>query len=80
MNLTSAQLRKAAALQDKIEAMQKELAGLLGVSSGSPAKSAADAAAPAKKRKISAAGRKRIAEAQRARWAKQKAAAAAKAK
>lgn len=78
MNLTSAQLRKAAALQDKIEAMQKQLAGLLGGSA--PAPTAPSGAAPAKKRKISAAGRKAIAEAQRARWAKQKAAAAAKAK
>ncbi|MFO1485239.1 MAG: hypothetical protein U1F71_17900 [Verrucomicrobiaceae bacterium] len=66
MSLSAVQLRRAAALQEKIEAMQSELASLLGESSsGKPAK---------KKRKMSAAARKRIADAQRARWAKQKAA------
>ncbi len=69
MNLSSSQLRKAASLQDKIEALQKELASLLGSpSSGGTVR---------KRRKMSAAARKRIADAQRARWAKQKAAAKA---
>lgn len=69
MNLSSAQLRKAATLQDKIEAMQKELASMLGSPSAGGGK-------VRKRRKMSAAARKRIADAQRARWAKQKAAAA----
>lgn len=69
MNLSATQLRRAASLQEKIEAMQAELASLLGGS--------APSAKPArKKHRMSAAGRKRIAEAQKARWAKQKAAAA----
>ncbi len=67
MNLSATQLRRAASLQEKIEAMQAELASLLGGS--------APSAKPArKKHRMSAAGRKRIAEAQKARWAKQKAA------
>lgn len=72
MNLSAAQLRRAAALQEKIETMQAELASLLGDSSGGkPAK---------KKRTMSAAARKRIADAQKARWAKQKAEAGKKGK
>jgi hypothetical protein len=73
MNLTASELRRAASLQEKIEAMQAELASLLGGSSstGKPAK---------KKRKMSAAARKRIADAQKARWAKQKSEATKKAK
>lgn len=68
MNLTASQLRRAAALQEKIEAMQAELASMLG-GSAAPTKSK-----PAKKkRNMSAAARKRIADAQKARWAKQKA-------
>lgn len=69
-NLTSAQLKKAANLKDKIEAMQKQLDALLGGGS-EPAK---------KKRKggMSAAGRKAVAAAQRKRWAAVKAAKAKK--
>lgn len=73
-SLTSAQLRKAATLQDKIEDLQKELAALLGA----PAAAASGAAPARKRRKMSAAARKRIADAQRARWAKFRAAAKAK--
>lgn len=75
MNLSAAQLRRAAALQEKIEAMQVELASLLGSSgpttSGKPAK---------KKRTMSAAARKKIAAAQKARWAARKAESVKKAK
>jgi ElaB/YqjD/DUF883 family membrane-anchored ribosome-binding protein len=76
MNLSSAQFRRAAALQEKIEAMQAELASLLGSSPDASGKGKKDK--PAKKKRVmSAAARKRIAEAQKARWAKQKAASAA---
>ena len=69
LNLTSTQLRKAADLQDQIEKLQTQLAALVGTASKTaPAK-------PAKKKGgMSAAGKARIAAAQKARWAKIKAA------
>lgn len=74
MILSSSQLRRAAALQEKIEGLQQELAQLLGGSS----KSAPVEGKPAKKKRVmSAAARKKIADAQRKRWAKQKSAASA---
>lgn len=80
MNLSASQLRRAATLQEKIEDMQQELAALLGSSGSAPAKRGRKPAAaagedkPAKRKSgISAAGRKRIAAAQKARWAKAKA-------
>lgn len=72
MNLSATQLHRAAKLQEKIEVLQKDLAALLGASPSSTA--SADKPAK-KKRTMSAAARKKIAAAQRARWAKQKAAA-----
>jgi hypothetical protein len=57
------QLRHAADLKEKIDALNKELASILGA----PAPLAAKAP---KKGKMSAAGRARIAAAQKARWAK----------
>jgi hypothetical protein len=63
-NLSAAQLRRAANIKDKIEKLQTELNRLMGAQSQS-----AQEAAP-KKRKMSAAGRKRIAAAQKARWQK----------
>jgi len=71
--LTPKQLRTAADLQEKIAKLQSQLAALLG----SEAKSAAPAAKPVKKKGgMSAAGRARIAAAQKLRWAKIKAAKA----
>jgi len=64
-NLSIQQLRKAAALKEKIESLEKELGRILG----SPTKPVAHVA-PKKRRKMSAAGRAKIAAAQRARWAK----------
>ena len=64
-SLTTAQLRHAADLKDKIEALHHELTSLLGGSV--PAK------APKQKGGMSAAGRARVAAAQKARWAKVKA-------
>lgn len=69
-NLTSAQLRKAATVKDKIQSLQKELTKLVGTTEAK-----APVAKPAK-RKMSAAGRAKIRAAQKARWAKIKAAKA----
>jgi hypothetical protein len=63
-NLSASQLRRAADIKDKIESLQKELSRLLGGTKG--------VAAPRKRRKMSAAGRAKIAAAARARWAKVK--------
>jgi hypothetical protein len=68
-DLSSAQLRKAASVKEQIENLQSELAQLLG-----------DSTAPVKvdgrkkKRTMSASAKAKIAAAQRARWAKWKAA------
>ena len=62
--LTAQQLRQAADIQEKIESLQKELNQILGATVES-----APSEAP-KKRKMSAAGRKAIAAAAKARWAK----------
>ncbi len=64
--LSAAQLRLAATIKEKIASLEQELADLIG----SPGEAAADGAV--RSYKISAAGRARIAAAQRARWAKQK--------
>jgi len=62
INLTSKQLRRAAALKEKIQSLEEQLSRLLG--------SGAALAGPRKRRRMSAAARARIAAAQRARWAK----------
>ena len=70
-DLTSAQLRKAAALKEQIERLQQQLADLLDNATSLPA-------APqggAKKKTLSAAARKKVSEFQKARWAAIKAAA-----
>ena len=67
INLTPAQLRKAADLQDKIAQLQSELTAIFG----SESKAAHKAAKPAKKKGgMSAVGRAKVAAAQKARWAK----------
>jgi len=63
-HLSASQLRRAARIKHKIESLQKQLTRLLGGTGG--------AAAPRKRRKMSAAGRRKIAAATRARWAKVK--------
>jgi hypothetical protein len=68
-DLSVKKLRQAANLKEKVEALEKELSQLFG----STAKPVA-AKAPKKRRKMSAAGKARIAAAQKARWAKFKAA------
>ncbi|MCE9611283.1 MAG: hypothetical protein K8R23_13900 [Chthoniobacter sp.] len=68
-NLT--QLKQALAIAEKIESLQAELASIVGGSSVSSLP--ASLAAPAKQKGgMSAAGRARIAAAQKARWAKVK--------
>jgi hypothetical protein len=67
-SLTAQQLRKAADLIEKIGSLEAQLAKYIGGANSSPQ------AAPRKKSKMSAAGRARIIAAQKARWAKVKAA------
>jgi hypothetical protein len=64
-SLTSGQLRRAVGLKKKIVALNKKLASIFGASAPASAK-------PSKKRKMSAAGRAKIAAVQKARWAKVK--------
>jgi len=64
LNLTSAQLKHAADIKEQIAALEEELKSIIDGSNGVPA--------PFRTRRnnVSAAGRARIAAAQRARWAK----------
>jgi hypothetical protein len=62
LDLTVNQLKRAAAIKEHIEALNRELRSLLG-------ESAVTRAAPKKKGTMSAAVKKKIAAAQRARWA-----------
>ena len=66
INITPAQLRKAADIQERIQSLQEELGQLLGGETSTPSQTTE---AP-KKRKVSAAGRARMRAAQIARWAK----------
>jgi hypothetical protein len=68
LNLTAQQLRKAANLKDQIAALEKQLSAITGTQAAP-----VQAAKPAKKG-MSAAGRAKIAAAQKLRWAKVKAA------
>ena len=69
INLSAQQLRRAAAIKEQIQSLENEL-GRIFVSSIKPVV----AAAPKKRRKMSAAARKKISLAAKARWAKVKAA------
>jgi len=64
LNLTPAQLKHAADIKEQIAALEEELKAIIGGGNGAPA--------PFRSRRnnVSAAGRARIAAAQRARWAK----------
>jgi hypothetical protein len=64
-NVGAVELRRAAKLKEKITKLTKELDAILGGSSPTPAR---------KKHTMSAAGRAAIRAAQKARWAKIKAA------
>jgi len=67
-NLSVQQLRKAAALKEKIQSLEKELNQLLG----SPVASTASAAPKKKKFKMSAAAKAKISAAAKLRWARVK--------
>jgi hypothetical protein len=64
-DLTPQQLRRAASIRERIDALNKELRQLLDVSIRNGTTST-------KKRTMSAAARRKIAAAQRARWAKER--------
>jgi hypothetical protein len=66
-SLSPKQLRRAAAIKEQIQSLENELHRTLGSSIKPVA-----GVAPKKRRKMSAAGRARIAAAQKARWAKVK--------
>jgi hypothetical protein len=66
-SLSPQQLRRAADLKDKIQSLENELHRILGTSIKPVA-----AVAPKKKRKMSAAARRKISFAAKARWAKAK--------
>ncbi len=68
VNLSVKQLRRAVNIKDKIQSLENRLNQILG----SPAKAVTVAVPKRKKRKMSAAGRAKIAAAQKARWAKAK--------
>jgi hypothetical protein len=63
LDLTPQQLKRAASIKEQIDALSKELLSLLNGST-------TNGATPRKKRTMSAAVKKKIAAAQRARWAK----------
>ena len=70
ITITAQQLRQAANIKERIDALQQKLNQILGATVES-----APGEAPKKKRKMSAAGRRAIAAAAKARWAKIKGAA-----
>jgi hypothetical protein len=72
VNLTSKQLRRAAALKERLEALHAQFVTLLGAPAAPQPPTSATK--PRKKGTMSAAGRARIRAAQKARWAKVKAA------
>src|SRR5688572_268027 len=66
--VTVAELKRAVAIKEKIEQLESELSSLLGMSGRSSV--AAGVRGPGKRRRMSAAGRAKIAAAARARWAR----------
>jgi hypothetical protein len=62
LDLTVNQLKRAAAIKEQIETLNKELRGILGAP-------ASTQPAPKKKRIMSAAAKKQLAAARKARWA-----------
>ena len=68
LNLSVAKLKRMVALKGQIERLQSRLENLAGKASAAPA-----AKPVRKRRKMSAAARRKISLAQKARWAKSKA-------
>jgi len=69
LNLSAAKLKHIVALKTQIERLQSQLEALATTTSSTPAKKA-----PHKKRTMSAAARRKISQAAKARWAKVRAA------
>ncbi len=72
---TTAQLKQAVSISEKLDALKSDLASILGGSSGSAKGVKAPKVKPdgrKKKRTMSPEAREKIAAAQRKRWAKQK--------
>ena len=65
LNISAAKLRKASQIKERIEALNGELANLIGAIVPAPI-----ANVHRKRRAMSAAARRRISEAAKARWAK----------
>jgi hypothetical protein len=65
IDLTPAQLKRAASIKEQIDGLNKQLLGILGA----PVTSRV---APTRNRTMSASVKRKIAAAQRARWAKRK--------
>lgn len=78
MSITLSSLKRAVAIAEKVEALEAELATILGQPSAPVSKAAPELklekSPKKKKRKMSAASRAAIAAAQTARWAKVRAA------
>jgi len=72
INITSAQLRKAADLQEQIQELQQQVNQILGGEVPTPAPAPELIEEPKKKGEMSAAGRAAISAAAKARWAKRK--------
>lgn len=70
LNLSSAQLRKAADLKERIDVLNDELAGILSGAQTASGPIAPENRAGRGRRKMSAAGRARIGAAAKARWAR----------
>ena len=67
-DLTVAQLRKAAVIKERIEQLEKDLTGILGIPEAMTV-----GGVVRRRRKMSAAARAKISAAAKARWAKVKA-------
>ena len=68
-NLSVAQLRSALAIKERMQKLERKLAAVIGGAASAPA----EGRVIHRRRKMSAEARAKIAAAQRARWAKQKA-------
>ncbi len=75
-NITSQQIYRAAALRERIEALEEELTRILGVVEEPTAAVAAEPGLKKPRRRFTAATRAKMAAAMKARWAARKAAAA----
>jgi hypothetical protein len=68
-SLSVAQLKRAVAIKERIQKLEKKLGAIIGAPGSAPA----EGRVIRRRRKMSAEARAKISAAQRARWAKQKA-------